>query len=921
MKIVRSFLIVVIIMSNLSQVKSEDKQSKKASFVKEVSGIKEYKLNNGLKILLKPDANTPSFSWQVWYKVGSRNEALNYTGIAHYLEHIMFKGTSQFEKGEIAQAIQLRGGIFNAFTGDDYTAYFENFSPENLELAIKIEADRMRNAKIDKNEVELERSVIVSELEGNRNSPFSILYENLKAQAFSVHTYRNPIIGWRDDLDNINSEKVKEFYDTFYYPDNAVAILVGNFDEALALDLIERYFDSYERNPKPLPKVPQEPVQKGLKRMTIYNKGYSTILGIAFHIPEFVHKDSATISLIGDIVFNGLSSRLYPKLVDSGLATSVSGVSESSIDASLFRIVVNLSPDADIKKVEDIIDRELDAIKNEVSIEELNLAKAKEKSSFIYQRDGAYDEGMQIGYFEALSGDWTTYTTWLDKINAVTVDQIKEVAKKYFVSSNKTAVSLLPVESPKMLAETKIDEKAKKKKQEANYGAGVADPISPAKFEKLMRITDADFSKNAVFPKVKVAFQDLSKDNIRFYFKQDSSLPLVYANFALYAGNASEDKPGLAYITSEMLMRGSKNFDKFSSSKLLDLYGADISFSANREYARIHFSTVSDDLEKVLEILKDNLENPSFDEEELFRLKELVISRLKQEDDSPQRVVGREISQLIYPSNHPFFIPDLKDRIKAIETLKIDDVKKFYKQHYNSKNLFVSIVGDLSETKAKSIVNDLFLDLNADLKNSKNEKPKIESIKVSGSKHKDIINPEKTQSEIAIAHATEVDRSHKDFYPLYMANYALGGSPLSSRLGTVVRDENGLVYNVRSGFDAGIAASMYRIDLGCNPKNVTKAISITKKTTEDFLKSGISEVELNMTKSYLTGSFPVRTLSSMESLSETMLQMLIYDLGANYINNYNTTINSVSKEQVDNSARKYIKPENFSSVIVGPKYE
>ncbi len=164
-------------------------------------------MHNGLKVLLKPDSSNPSFSWQVWYKVGSRNENLNYTGIAHYLEHIMFKGTEQFDKGEISQAIQLRGGIFNAFTGDDYTAYFENFSPENLELAIKIEADRMRNAKIDHDEVELERSVIVSELEGGRNNPISILYENLKSLAYATHTYKNPVIGWRDDLDNINAKK------------------------------------------------------------------------------------------------------------------------------------------------------------------------------------------------------------------------------------------------------------------------------------------------------------------------------------------------------------------------------------------------------------------------------------------------------------------------------------------------------------------------------------------------------------------------------------------------------------------------------------------------------------------------------------------------------------------------------------------
>lgn len=925
MKFVQIFLIVLLIMSNLNTAQAKEAKTKKISFVKEKEGIKEYKLDNGLKVLLKPDNHSPSFSWQVWYKVGSRNEALNYTGIAHYLEHIMFKGTNEFAKGEIAQAIQLKGGIFNAFTGDDYTAYFENFSPENLELAIKIEADRMRNAKIDKDEVELERSVIVSELEGYRNQPFSLLYENLRAQAFSVHTYRNPVIGWRDDLDNINSDKIREFYEVFYHPNNAVAILVGNFDEELALDLIEKYFGAYEATEKSLPKVPQEPKQEGYKEMTLYNEGYSNILGIAFHIPKFVHEDSPALNIIGDIVFSGLSSRLYPKLVDAGLATSVSGIPESSIDAGLYRIIVNLAPDADPKLVEDIIDKELDAIKEEVKFEELNLAKAKEKAGFIYQRDGAYDEGMQIGYFEALSDDWTTYTTWLEKIDAVTVDDIKAVAKKYFTKSNKTTVRLLATKEPETLSPVEVTETQMKKKQEANYGAGVVDPISPEKFERLLELTEAKYSKDAKFTSSVVEFENLSSEDsgnkLGFYFKKDSNLPLIYANFALYAGNSSEEKSGLAYITAQMLGRGSKNYDKFKSSKLLDLYGADIDISANREYAKIHFSTVSTHLDEVFDILKDNLHNPSFEQDELDKLKDLVIARLKREEDSSGSVANRQISQMVYAKSHPFYTPDIEDRIKAIESIKLKDIEDFFKEHYNKKNLFVSIVGDIEKARAQTLVSELFDDLNSDVKKSKNLRPELKDAKIKDSKHEDYIKEDKAQSEIVIGHAGQLARNDKDFYPLYMANYALGGSALSSRLGNVVRDQNGLVYNIRSGFNAGINAGMYKVTLGCNPKNVTKAIELTKNTIVDFLKTGISEMELKMTKSYLTGSFPVRTLSSMESMSETLLQMLVYELGDDYVSNYNDNLNSVSKVQVDKAAKEYIKPESFNSIIVGPKYQ
>jgi zinc protease len=331
-------------------------------------------------------------------------------------------------------------------------------------------------------------------------------------------------------------------------------------------------------------------------------------------------------------------------------------------------------------------------------------------------------------------------------------------------------------------------------------------------------------------------------------------------------------------------------------------------------------STVSDNLDKVLDVLLDNLQKPNFDKDELEKLKELVIARLKVEDDSPQKIANRQITQLLYPSKHPYYIPSVDERIKAIETINIDDVKKFYQEHYNKENLYVSIVGDIKKAKAQEIVSSLFADLNKDFK-SKNIRPEIEVVNNKKTSHEDVLKPDKTQSEIVIAHTGEVDRSHKDFYPLYVANFALGGSALSSRLGTVVRDDNGLVYNVRSSFNAGIGAGMYKIILGCNPKNVAKAIKITKETIDQFVQSGISELELKMTKSFMTGSLPVRNLSSMEDIAETLLQMLIYDLGENYIKNYNENMSSISKKQVDAAAKTYIKTDDFSSVVVGPAYQ
>lgn len=908
---------------------TEHVSMKGVKFIKSFAGIDEYQLDNGMKVLLKPNTNTPMISWQVWYKVGSRNESPTLTGLAHYLEHIMFKGTQVFGKGQIAQSIQLKGGIFNAFTGDDYTAYFENFSPENLELAIRLEADRMRNSRIDHNEVELERSVIVSELEGNKNSPQNILYESLRTTAFDVHNYKNPVIGWRQDLDNINSKNMREFYDTYYSPDNAVAILVGNFQTKHALDLINKYFGKYKKYSGTRAQVPQEPAQQAQKKAIIRNGGYSKILGMAFHVPEFKHKDSFALSVISNFVFSGTSSRLYPKLVDSGLAVSVSGVPESSIDPSIFRIIVTLNPEADIEKVESIINAELEDIKNNVSLEELNLAKAQEEASFIYQRDGVYEEGMQIGYFEAISSDWTNYARWVDDINKVSIEDVKQAAKKYFVPNNLTSVYLLPEASSNSLIEPapELPEKV-----EAFYGATEVEPLSPEKLKYLMKITEPKFSKKFLSKSsLDLDFKKIEHSNkgIKVYLREDHDLPLVYMNVYYYAGAVNDaSKQGLAYITSEMLSRGTLNTDKYTISKLLDLYGADISFSANTESAKLSFSTISKNLDKVLDILVETLNEPEFDPEELERLKVQVISRLKQEDDSPSQIARREISRLIYPKDHPFYTYTIQERIDSVKAITVEDIKDYYKKYYNPKNLLVSFVGDISPEKAQAIIARCFENWNLATSSgdkisleqiSTNQKPVIANAPLKPAEQRLVVMDDKHQTEVALAHAAELTRMDDDYYPLMIANFALGGSSLSSRLGTGVRDEKGYVYNIRSGFDAGIGAGMFKVVLGANPKNVQDAISLTKQIITKFLQEGITKTELDVTKSYLVNSFAPRNLSSNETIVETLSQIQLYELGDNYIKTYTDRINSITLEQVNSAARKYIKPENLSAVIVGPQ--
>jgi zinc protease len=941
----------------------------KIEYVSTLNGITEYKLDNGLKIISMPDESAPLVSVQVWYKVGSKEEHDNYTGIAHFLEHMMFKGTDNFKKGEIAQAIQLKGGVFNAFTSYDYTGYYENFAPENLELAIKIESDRMRNSNLSQKEIDLERSVIISELEGGENYPSQMANKQLRAAAFLKHSYHNPIIGWRQDLDNIDEKHMREFYNKYYYPDNAFVVVAGNFKPEVALDLIEYYFGAYPKRKAAELAVETkavEPEQKELRQVTMFNEGHTKLLSMAFHIPAFGHEDSAALNLIDEVVFSGTNSRLHRKLIDTGLALRVSGYAESSKDPGLYRIRVNINEDADIKEVEAIVDAELEAIKKEITDEEYEIAQSRVESSVIYQRDGVYEEAMQVAYFEVITGKWQDYFTWIEKLKNTTKDDIKEVAKKYFIPSNKTVVYLLPQAEPSSLTfndkskdttkpatknkdattETskssggssgaasnkksqvkeeqsyKLDVLSETDLNHAYFNAAKVEPLSPDKLQHLLKVTAPSHRKDIKSASLDLNLEKFKVENLpgaEFVLKEDHSLPLIYLQGSFYAGSAleEEDQYGIAYMTSAMLDRGTLKRDKYELTADLDRIGAEVDFSSGKEYTELQISTLSKNLDKALEIFEEIITEPAFDVKEFERLKSETIAAIKQQQEYPSSIARRQLYQMIYPKGHLNYSLSIEERIAAVEKIKLEDIKSFYKKYYNANNMQVAIVGDITKAAIKNTFAKSLAKLNPDSKYI-GKKPADELVEPKAAQEKFIDKPGKKQTEIYLGHSTELTRNHPDFYPLLLANFALGGSPLSSRLGTVVRDEHGLVYNIRSGFYSTLTSGPFLVTLGANPSNVKKAIALTKEEISKYLKEGISATELEATKSYLKGSFAVRNLSSNSEMVDTFAQMLTFDLPLNYPENYDEIIDKVTIEQVNAAARKHIHPDKLQVVAVGP---
>jgi zinc protease len=418
-------------------------------FVKSSGGIEEYTLQkNDLAVLVLEDHSAPVATFMVTYHVGSRNEAIGYTGSTHLLEHLMFKGSRNFnkEKGTaIWTELQNIGAQINATTWNDRTNYFEVVPSEHLERAIAIEADRMRFAFLRDEDRQPEMTVVRNEYERGENSPFDVLDKNIWATAYLAHPYHHSTIGWRSDIENISTKRLQEFYHTYYWPNNATATIIGDFNKAEALALVRNYFGEHNANKNNIPEMyTEEPEQEGPRRTVVKRAGQTGVVGVGHKTQEGLHEDTYAFQLLGKILSEGKTSRFYRTIVDRGLATSLLMYDFPFKDNGMFITYIFLTPDTDHQTVEDIVLEEYKKIINGgVTKEEIARAKAQTRASVAFSRDGSYAVASALNEAIAI-GDWTFYTTFMDHIEKVSTKDIQRVAKKYLVEEKSTTGWFIP---------------------------------------------------------------------------------------------------------------------------------------------------------------------------------------------------------------------------------------------------------------------------------------------------------------------------------------------------------------------------------------------------------------------------------------------------------------------------------------------
>ena len=865
-------------------------------YIKESGGIKEYHMvSNGLKVLLKEDHSAPVATFMVTYEVGSRNEAIGYTGSTHLLEHLMFKGSNKFntDKGNsVFQLLQSLGARMNATTWLDRTNYYETLPSSELETAIEIEADRMRNAYIKEADRESEMTVVRNEFERGQNNPSGVLDEHIWATAYHAHPYHHSTIGWKADIENVSIERLKAFYDTFYWPNNATATVVGDFETGEALAMIKKYFGRIRKSTKEIPQVyTTEPAQEGQRTVTLKRAGQQGIVGLAHKSPSATHEDAASFIVLSSILSSGKNSRFYKNITDKGLTTSIFIWDSLFKDPGLFAVYANLAPGVEHKAVEDALVAEYESIKKGgVTDEEVSKAKAQLVASMKFRQDGSMAVAGSLN--EAIaSGDWTLYTRYEDLINSVTAESIKEIVNKYFLEDLSTVGYFIP---------------------EISGSQAERKPATSAK--ELVEMKKQYFSKEDQGGLAGQVVDSEPVEGIRLLtLKRGSGVVTINGSFMggdIYADDNNSRVPDLVV---SMLDQGTTKQTKFEISNQLEKAGARLNISNGKSNVGFSAKFLSNDLGMVFGLLSEQLQSPAFNKEDLEKIKKRMVTNYKKRKESTRgRAVNNMLTSL-YPGGHQNAPQDNDKSIEDINKTTTEDLKAFHKQNYGKGGMVIVAVGDVDHEQLSNTIKKEF----GAWKNSPLSK-KLETKKGKKLGKKAYVTMEdKTSTDFVVGIPLGINKFHEDYMPLIVASHILGGN-FSARLMQTVRVKEGLTYGINStitGFDNN-NDGYWMVGGTFAPELLAKGEKATLREIKKWAEEGVTQAEVDITKSTLMGSYQVG-FDTTYGLSSGILSAVNVWGDLSYVDSYPGKVGGVTLDQVNKAIKKYISFNDIYQVAAG----
>ena len=871
-----------------------------------VEGITEYRLPNGLRILLAPDATKPSTTVNMTYLVGSRMEKYGETGMAHLLEHLMFKGTPDLPGKTIVQEFGKRGMRYNGTTNFDRTNYHETFAAndENLDWALRLEADRMVHSNIWKSDLDSEMTVVRNEMEMGENSPGRILWQKSLAAAYQWHNYGKDTIGARADVENVNIAHLQAFYRTYYQPDNAVLLVSGKFDEATTLARIARYFGPL---PKPTREIEPlwtvEPVQDGAREVTLQRVGDNPIIDSLYHIAQGASEDYADMTVLAQILGDTPNGRLYKALVEKKLATSVGADAQGMHDPGVAGFFVSLNKQQSRDKAIAALNEVVENIAQH-PITEAELKRAKVAILNDFEKTLNDPNAFGIALSESIAeGDWRLFFLERDRVEKATVADINRVAANYLKSSNRTLGQFVPTEKPSRASmPVPVDVAAligTYTGRAAMAEGEVFDPNPDNVEQRTTRTKLANGLQLAELPK-------RTRGNT------------VVGTLVLNMGDAKslQGKKYIAEATASMLLRGAGKLNRKQIADRLDELKTQLSITGSGGEVDVGFETRRDKLPELLALLREVLRAPTFPAEEFAQLKTEWVAGVEEERHQPQSLAQNAIGRI----DNPYSRGDLRyaetfdEQEEGIKGLKLADLRSFHSAFYGANHAQFALVGDFDRAETEKQLGQLFGDWNSRAAYARVADP----YRPSSDTTKTLETPDKANAFYIAAQRLPIQDDAPDFIALALGNRILGGGSLKSRIADRLRQKDGISYSAGSwlqpnSFEPNSSLGFYAIYA---PQNLGKLKLGVAEEVARLLKDGITEQELAEAKS---GMLQELTLARSQdaTLAAVLRNQLRLGRTMAFSAQREARIKAATVDDVNAALRKYVQLDKLVQVYAG----
>jgi len=874
-----------------------------------VEGITEYRLANGLRVLLFPDPGKPTITVNITYLVGSRHENYGETGMAHLLEHLMFKGSKKHRDFNLEATQQ--GAQNNATTWTDRTNYFEILNADDAKLAwaLDMEADRMVNAFISQKDLwnpetkQGEMTVVRNEFEAGENSPFRVLLERVQSTGFLWHNYGKSTIGCRADIENVNEARLQAFYRHYYQPDNAVLLVAGRIDEAKTLKLIQEKFGRIPRPTRLLqPTYTAEPVQDGERQVVVRRAGDVQLAMAGYHIAPGSAPDFAPLEVLSVILGDTPNGRLHKGLVETRLATETFGWAEATKEPGYMLYGLQVPKEG---KLEEAKEAFLKILEESASTPFTEVEVERAKTQLLTNVELSLNDATRVGL--ALSetiaqGDWRLYFLHRDRVKAITVEDVNRVAKTYLKASNRTLGLFHPTTTPdrtEVQPAADLTAVLKDYKGQAAVSQGEAFDPSPSAIAQRVQYAQAPSGlKLAIVPKKNrgqaVTFQ------FRFHLGDEKSL--------MNKGAAGE-------FAGQMLMRGSAQHTRAEISDLFDKSKARVFVGGDAEELVAQGETNREHLPQVLRLVAELLKQPSFPASEFEQLKQQAISGLEQVRSEPRALGPLTFRHVLtpYPKGHVRYAGTLEEQLADVKAVTLEDVKAFHQAFAGASGGSLAVVGDVDAAETQALIQELFGAW-------KSPTPWVHMPPAFKDATPGIITvetPDKPNASFSAGFLLTLKDTDPDYPAILLGNYMLGNAP-NNRLWTRIREKEGLSYGVGSQLDAGLLSpfSLWSARAILAPENAPRLEAAFREELDKALKTGFTAEEVEAAKS---GWFQERQQSRGQDGDLAFLLTWNQPLNRplSYEEDLDRQVKALRPEQIQAAMRKYLDPAKLVIVKAG----